>query len=101
MPFFSGIITKQNILEVHMWGCNYSGAGLGHWFFGGGIIGFGLTALIIILIAALVLKLMRGNQQNKSQNSDRLDSLMILKNRFAKGEITEQEYKKMRDVLSV
>ncbi len=84
-----------------MWGCNYSGAGLGHWFFGGGIIGVGLTALIIILIVSLVLRLMRGNQQNNFQNSDRLDSLMILKNRLAKGEITEQEYKKIKDVLSV
>lgn len=83
-----------------MWGCNYSGAGLGHWFFGGGIIGFGLTALIIILIAALILKIIRWPQQKKSQNFDRSDSLIILKNRFAKGEITEQEYKKMNEVLS-
>ncbi len=84
-----------------MWGCNYSGAGLGHWFFDGGIIGFSLTALIIILLAALVLKIIRGPQQKKSQNFDRLDSLKILKNRFAKGEITEQEYKKIKEVLSV
>ena len=83
-----------------MWGCNYTGAGFGHWFFGGGIIGFSLTALIIILIAVLVLKVIKGSHQKKSQNFDRLDSLMILKSRFAKGELTEQEYKKMKEVLS-
>ncbi len=84
-----------------MWGCNYSGAGFGHWFFGGGILGFGFTALIIIIIAALVLKFIRAPQRRKSENSDTLDSLMILKSRFAKGEVTEQEYKKMKEALLV
>ncbi|WP_353740170.1 MULTISPECIES: SHOCT domain-containing protein [Desulfotignum] len=28
-----------------------------------------------------------------------MDSLKILKTRFARGEITEQEYRKMRDIL--
>ena len=83
-----------------MWGCNYSGTGFGHWFFGGGILGFGFTVLIIIIIAALVLKLIRAPQRRKSETSDTLDSLMILKSRFAKGEVTEQEYKKMK-ALSV
>jgi len=34
------------------------------------------------------------------EDADRLDSLMILKDRFAKGQITEQGYKKMKEVLS-
>lgn len=84
-----------------MWGCNFSGAGLGHWFSGGGILGLGLTILIVIIIASLALKIMKAPQDRKPENSDRLDSLMILKNRFAKGEITEQEYQKMRKILSV
>ncbi|VFQ43486.1 SHOCT domain-containing protein [Desulfoluna butyratoxydans] len=84
-----------------MWGCTYNGAGLGHWLFGGGIFGFGLTALIVIIIAALVLKIAKAPHHKKNENLDTLDSLMILKNRFAKGEITEQEYQKMKQTLSV
>jgi len=84
-----------------MWGCNYTGAGLGHWFFGGGLWGFGITVLILGIIAVLALKLVRTSQHRKSEDADRLDSLMILKSRFARGQITEQEYKKMKEVLSV
>jgi len=83
-----------------MWGCNYNGVSIGHMFFGGGILGFCLTILIIIIIAALAFKILKAPQHRKTDNSDRLDSLMILQNRFAKGEITEQEYQKMRQVLS-
>lgn len=83
-----------------MWGCNYSGAGIGHWFFGSGILGLGLTILIVISIAVLAVKIIKAPQPRKAENFDRLDSLMILKNRFAKGEITEQEYENMRQVLS-
>ncbi len=84
-----------------MWGCNYIGAGKGHWFFGGGLWGFGLTVLILGIIAVLVFKLVRASQHRKFEDADRLDSLMILKSRFAKGQITEREYKKMKEVLSV
>jgi putative membrane protein len=82
-----------------MWGCTYNGAGIGHWFFGGGIMGFLIMALIIILITSLVVKLIKANKVVKRK--DTLDSLMILKSRFAKGEVTEQEYKKMKEALLV
>ncbi len=75
-----------------MWGCNYyNGAGFGHWFFGGGIIGFSVTALIVIVIASLIIKLFKSNQYKNSQSLDKYDSFEILKSRFAKGEINEQE----------
>ena len=83
-----------------MWGCNYSGVGLGHMFSGGGILALGLTILIVMIIAALAFKILKAPQHRETEYSDRLDSLMILKNRFAKGEITEQEYQKMKQVLS-
>ena len=81
-----------------MWGCNYyHGAGFGHWFFGGGIIGFSITALIVIIIATLVFKLFKSNQYKN--NLDKNDSFEILKNRFARGEISDQDYRKMKDIL--
>ncbi|MBU2481475.1 MAG: SHOCT domain-containing protein [Proteobacteria bacterium] len=86
-----------------MWGCNYTGAGLGHWFFGGGLWGLGITVIILGIIVVVALKLVRASQHTqhrKPEDADRLDSLMILKDRFAKGQITEQEYKKMKEVLS-
>jgi len=83
-----------------MWGCNYyDGAGFGHWFFGGGIIGFSISAFIIIIIAALIFKLFRSNQSMNSESLDKNDSFKILKTRFARGEINAQEYQRMKDVL--
>ncbi|MBU0973759.1 MAG: SHOCT domain-containing protein [Proteobacteria bacterium] len=87
-----------------MWNCDYNGvgygAGYGHWFFGGGIIGFAITGLIITIIAVLIFKLLKANQGNSSGNLDKNDSLMILKMKFAKGEISEEEYQNKKEILS-
>lgn len=82
-----------------MWGCTYNGVGIGHWIFGGGIMGFLVMALIAILITTLVIKLIRSSKAVRK--NDTIESLNILKIRFANGEITEQEYKKMKSVLGV
>jgi uncharacterized membrane protein len=55
-----------------------------------GIIIVACVALINLGLIALV-KTLRG---------DRPDSLNILKQRLAKGEITEDEYRRLRDVLA-
>jgi len=82
-----------------MWGCNYNGTGLGHLFFGGGIIGFSFTLLIIMVIAGLIFKLVKTNQSANSSSLDKRDTLEILKIRFVRGEITEEEYDHMKSVL--
>ena len=83
-----------------MWGCNYyDGAGFGHWFLGGGIIGFSITALIIIIIAILIFKLVKSNRSMNSETLDKDDSFKILKTRYARGEINAQEYQKMKEML--
>lgn len=61
-------------------------------------MGFLIMALIIILITTLVVKLIKSNKAVR--RNDITESLMILQMRFANGEITEQEYKKMKSVLS-
>ena len=83
-----------------MWNCGYNGAGYGHWFFGGGIIGFAITGFIIAIIATLIFKLIKSSQGNSSETLDKNDSLMILKVKFAKGEINEEEYKNKKEILS-
>ncbi len=82
-----------------MWNCGYNGA-YGHWFFGGGIIGFAITGLIIAIIATLIFKLFKASQSNCSEKLDKNDSLMILKVKFAKGEINEEEYQNKKEILS-
>jgi putative membrane protein len=81
-----------------MLGCNYMGSGMGHWGFGGGVIGLGITLLIIVLIVLVLLQLNKSGRK-RDPHADTMDSLKILKSRYAKGEITEQEYLRMRDIL--
>lgn len=86
-----------------MWNCSNWGTGLpfglGNIFMGfgpfGGLLGLVFFILIIYMIAKLVISLF----SKPTANTDRQDSLTILKNRFAKGEITQEEYDRMREIL--
>ena len=81
-----------------MWGCNFMGSGMGHWGIGGGVMGLGITVLIIVLIVIVLLQVNKSGRR-ADPNADTMDSLKILKSRYAKGELTEQEYLRMRDIL--
>jgi putative membrane protein len=61
----------------------------------GGLLGLVFFILIIYMIAKLVISLF----SKPTANTDRQDSLTILKNRFAKGEINQEEYDRMREIL--
>ncbi len=83
-----------------MFGCNYyNGAGFGHWFFSDGVMGFLIIALIIIIIAVFIFQLFKSNRSINSETLDKKDSFEILKIRFAKGEISDQEFQKMKEIL--
>jgi putative membrane protein len=69
---------------------------MGHWMFGGGFFGWAITLVIIVLV---VLVLGRLFKSGGNPSTDTRDSLKILDDRFARGEISEQEYLKMREVL--
>jgi putative membrane protein len=62
----------------------------------GGLLGLVLFLFIIYMIAKLVMSLF----SRPNANPDRQDSLTILKNRLAKGEITQEEYSRMREILT-
>ncbi len=84
-----------------MWECGMSySLGFGKWFMSGGIIGFTIKSIIIVALFFLLYRFFMPNNSNVSTNLDRKDSLEILKVRFAKGEISEQEYQRMKNVLS-
>jgi putative membrane protein len=73
----------------------------GFWW-GGGIIGILTMLLFLGLFIALAYFLFRAgatNQRFDEQNRQRPDALQILKQRYARGEISRAEYKEMRREL--
>ncbi len=86
-----------------MWNCGNWGVGLpfglGKYFVGlspfGGILGL----LLLLLILYVAIKLVLSFLPRANADVDKNDSLEILKNRFAKGEISPEEYQRMRELL--
>ena len=76
----------------------FAGFGMGSY----GMMGFGMSFGFIFmllfwgLIIWLIVTLINSAQPNKK---DDLDSLTILKRRYAKGEITKKEFESMRKEL--
>lgn len=94
-----------------MFGCDWAGFGpgggymhngfMGGGFMGGGIFGMFINILIIALIAYLIFKLVQNLGNNGAGNSRKSnrDSVQILKERYARGDIDEDEYLKRKDIL--
>jgi putative membrane protein len=83
-----------------MWNCDswlgggYPGTGsfFGHF---GGIIGL----LIFVVVIALIYKLFKSSSKGANATSDKHDSFAILKSRFARGEISLEEYQRLKEIL--
>jgi putative membrane protein len=73
---------------------------VGHWFFGHGIIGSGLTLIVLCGLIVLTYRLFRSNDTKPPASRDTRDSLLILEQRLAKGEISEEEYRRIRTILT-
>ncbi|XPV75126.1 MAG: SHOCT domain-containing protein [Desulfovibrio sp.] len=85
-----------------MWNCSFgfmNGGGPG-WFMGGGVFGFIWMILLILLVVHLATKVYQNFSSRQTGNSDRDDSMIILKEKFAKGELTAEEYQRMKEVLA-
>ncbi len=54
-----------------------------------------LAITVLLLVAYLISRLLT----KKRYNFDRRDSLNILKHRLASGEITQEEYEKLKNVI--
>jgi putative membrane protein len=103
MPFLS--IRYQNKIGVMMWGCDYipflGGSSWSGRFFPGGILYLLVWGLIVLLFVYAAVQIFKAVTTDKSvRHRDRVDSLAILKTRFAKGEISSEEFNKMKQVLS-
>ncbi|WP_051294859.1 SHOCT domain-containing protein [Maridesulfovibrio bastinii] len=72
---------------------------------GGGFVGLIFNILIIALVAYLIFKLVQNlNNNNVQRNegtsrSNRVDTGEILRERFARGDISEEEYLRKKDIL--
>ncbi len=86
-----------------MWGCDYGPMSGGWWggFFQGSLFPPLLWGLVIVLIVFLAIRVFRSQTLGPQGSAqDRFDSEAILKARFAKGEISHEEYVRMKKILS-
>jgi len=86
-----------------MWNCGNWAVGLpfglDKYFIGFGPFGGILGLLLFVTISYFIIKLIMSFVPKPNADVDKYDSLEILKNRFAKGEITEDDYQRMRELL--
>lgn len=77
-----------------MWNCNF-----GPWAGGGWMVGHSLTSLVLLVILGLIVWSLFRTRRTDCSRSDREDSLEILKTRLAKGELSIEEYQKLKSML--
>jgi putative membrane protein len=78
------------------WGCN----SLSYFSWPGGMFSFviwGLLVLTLLYLGARILSSLTSCQSRPSRDGE--DSLEILKLRYARGELTQEDYAKMRHTL--
>jgi putative membrane protein len=98
-------LTYQKPKDVIMWGCDYipflGGSSWAGGFFPGGIFYLLVWGLMVFLFVYATVRIFKAVTTDKStRHRDRIDSLAILKFRFAKGEISSEEFSKMKQILS-
>jgi len=73
---------------------------MGGSFFPGGIVSILIWVLIFLALVYLGIKLFRALTSEKiNQSRDTFDSFEILKMRYARGEISHEEYLTMKETL--
>mgnify|MGYP001595821524 CR=1 FL=1 len=86
-----------------MWNCgNWMEGmpyGVGRLFMWAGPFGWVLGLLFFLLIIYLSFKIVKSIIPSSNADSDKYDSLGILKTRLARGDISQDEYQRMRDML--
>ncbi|MFD2637272.1 SHOCT domain-containing protein [Piscibacillus salipiscarius] len=72
---------------------------MGGNLFGGFFFSLIMIVLIVLIIVVLIW-MFRNPSDNHKQTNQSQDSLEILKSRLAKGEITEEEYERLKDKIN-
>ncbi|MDD3620116.1 MAG: SHOCT domain-containing protein [Desulfobulbaceae bacterium] len=82
-----------------MWHCNW-GYPFGHgWFAGHGLLGAFVGLLLLLLLISLAVTVIRSVISKAGGDRDRQDSLEILRVKLARGEISAEEYQRIRGIL--
>jgi len=74
--------------------------GAGGWPMSGGLFGMFWTALLLVCFVYIITRLFKNSGQRPGVHSDREDSLNIIREKYARGEISSDEYQRMKDILS-
>lgn len=81
------------------------------WGWGGSILGLLISILIICIVVRIIIRIVRGDHyyhchrhhrhwdEYAGQDDTSSNARKILDERYAKGEITEEEYKRMKENL--
>lgn len=86
-----------------MWGCDYTlmSRGWGSIFIPWGFLHLLVWGVVILLIVYFAIRFFKSQEHGlRGSSQDRIDSLAILKARFASGEISEEQFVKMKEMLS-
>ena len=78
-----------------MWNCDW-----GPPIFHSGIVGILINVMMLVTILYIVVLIIRSFLSKDKSNMDTSDSLEIVKRKLALGEITEEEYHRMKDILT-
>ena len=78
-----------------MWNCNW-----GPPIFHSGIVGILINVMMLVTIIYIFVLIIRSFLSKDKPNRDTSDSLELVKRKLALGEITEEEYHRMKDILT-
>ena len=78
-----------------MWNCNWGPPNFHH-----GIVGILINIMMLVTIIYIVVLIIRSFLAKDMSHRDTSDSLEIVKRKLALGEITEEEYHRMKDILT-
>lgn len=86
-----------------MGGCEYAPMSGSWWggFFPGSFLPLLVLGLVIFLIVCLSIWILKPRPNGlRGASQDRIDSQAILKARFARGEISREDFIKMKEIIS-
>lgn len=83
-----------------MWNCNV-GFPFAHggWLLGHGPFALLLHLMLVVVVVYVLIRIGQAIFTRGAVNKDSSDSLEILRVRFARGEISAEEYQRMREIL--